>query len=141
MRPLFYLLISLVILSAIACAMPAPVTVSPLPTWDPSTAESFTDATVGDGTLEFSANCVTLALDNQKTILLIWPEPTTWDSTKKTVELVDVLGNRLELHEGDRIMPSGSTPAGEPKYVTPPRASCIADEQFIVNAISVIPNQ
>ena len=111
---------------------------SPLATWDPSTAEVFNQAGAGEGTLDISSSCVRLILENRKSILLVWPEPTSWNASTQTIEFVDVFGERLELREGDRIMPGGSTATHEPRFVSPPSPSCQMDEAFVLNSVRLV---
>jgi hypothetical protein len=125
----------MVALMGVACMPEVRVNKSPLATWDPSQSNAFDDATVGTGTLEISAECVRFILDNQKTILLVWPEPTSWDSASKVIEFVGVGGERMELRNGDQITPGGSPAIGQPQYVSPPNPSCEADEIFIVSSL------
>lgn len=107
-------------------------------TWDPSTSDTFNDATVGNGTLEFSINCVRLILENQKTILLVWPEPTSWNAESEVIEYVSVQGERMELRDGDQVIPGGSTAFGSPQYVLPPDPACEAEEIFIVASLRIV---
>ena len=111
---------------------------SPLATWDPSTAEAFNQAGAGEGTLDISSGCVRMILENRKSILLVWPEPTSWNASTQTIEFVDVFGERLELREGDRIMPGGSTATHEPRFVSPPSPSCKMDEAFVLNSVRLV---
>ena len=53
---------------------------------------------------------------------------------------MSVLGERLELRDGDRIVPGGATPIVEPSFVSAPDSSCEADEMFVLNSIEVITN-
>ena len=138
MKPFCYLLLGLIFFGSTGCQLVGEGQPAPLATWDPDDTESFASSTVGNGTLEFSESCVRLVLDNQKTILLVWPEPTSWNATAQTIEFVDVLGNQIELQEGDQIIPGGSTVVGESAFVNPPNPSCTADETFIVNSLSVV---
>jgi len=119
---------------------PTPSTQSPLATWDPSQADAFNDSTVGTGTLDISARCVLLTLVNQKTVLLVWPEPTSWNPTSKAIDFIGVDDERMELHDGDQITPGGSTASSQSRYVSPPNPSCQADEVFIVASLTPIQN-
>ena len=121
-----------------ACAPEARVDKSPLATWDASHSDGVDLATVGRGTLDISAGCVRLILDNQKTILLVWPEPTSWDAASQTIEYVGVLGERMQLRDGDRIMPGGSGPFRGPQYVSPPSPSCRGMESFTLQSIRLV---
>ncbi len=135
MRIVYCWLIVLVALLAAGCIPAVRVDKSPLATWDPSQSEAFNDATVGTGTIEISASCVQFILENQKTILLVWPEPTSWDPSSQVIEFVGVGGERMELRNGDQITPGGSPAIGQPQYVSPPDPSCEADEIFIVSSL------
>ncbi len=135
MRPLHCWLVALVVLLGTACTLEAQVDKSPLATWDPSKADSFTNSTVGSGTLDVAPGCVRLILDNQKTILLVWPAPTSWNSSSQAIEFVGVQGERVTLQDGDQITPGGSSAIGQPQFVSPPDPSCRADESFIVNSV------
>jgi hypothetical protein len=109
-----------------------------LPTWDPSELDAFPQATVGNGTLSISGSCV-LFIQNQKTILLVWPEPTHWNESSLVIEFVDPDGGRrIELRNGDQVMPGGSGVSREAKFVSPPDPSCKADEIFIVNSLRLV---
>ncbi|MCH8950109.1 MAG: hypothetical protein IIB87_07015 [Chloroflexi bacterium] len=120
---------------------------SPLATWNPSNDDIFNDATTGEGTLDISAACVRL-IQNQKTILLVWPEPTSWNASSQVIEFVGPLGERAELRDGDQIMPGGVTvigggnigepDIGAPPFVSPPDPSCKAEETFIVNSLVLV---
>ena len=113
---------------------------SPLATWDPSASDTLPDSTVGEGTLDISSNCVLLLLPNQKRVLLVWPEPTSWNATSQTIQFVDPHQGheRVELRAGDRIRPGGVSAMGSPSYVIPPDPSCQADETFIVNSVTMM---
>ena len=118
-----------------------------LATWDPSGAGGFDDAAVGAGTLDISARCVRL-IQNQKTILLVWPEPTSWNASSQVIEFVSVHGQRAALRNGDQITVGGVTvigggnigepDIGAPPFVSPPDPSCKAEETVIVNSISLV---
>ncbi len=121
---------------------------SPLSTWDPSNADVLSDASAGEGTLEITSDCARLILDNGKTILLVWPEPTSWNSTSQVIEFVGPRSERMELRDGARIRPGGFTAVGdptdaepdigEPNYVLPPPADCQMDEIFVLNSVTVV---
>lgn len=111
---------------------------SPLATWNPGNVDVFNLATVGSGTLDISTGCVRLILDNQKTILLVWPEPTSWNASLQAIEFVGVQGERAELRDGDQIIPGGSNSIGKPQFVSPPDPSCKAEEIFIVNSLKLV---
>ncbi|NOK58266.1 MAG: hypothetical protein GFH27_549279n72 [Chloroflexi bacterium AL-W] len=113
----------------------SPVPVSPLTTWDPSQSDTFTDASVGTGTLNIDDGCVRLILENQTSILLVWPEPTSWDEATQTIEFVDFQGEQIALRDGEQITPGGSTITGDFPFVSPPDPSCQADEMFVVNSL------
>ena len=72
-----WLVAMMVVLLGAACTSVDRIETSPLATWDPSTAGVFNNPTPGEGTLDISAGCVRLILDNQKTVLLVWQEPTS----------------------------------------------------------------
>lgn len=133
--PLLLACTMMVALLGAACKSEVMVDRSPLATWDPRNAGVFHDATAGRGTLDISAGCVRLVLDNQKTILLVWPEPTSWNASSQAIEFVGVRGEHAELRDGDQIMPGGSTPIGEFQFVSPPDPSCKANGTFVVNSL------
>ena len=120
---------------------------SPLATWDPSNTDVFNSVIAGEGTLDISAGCVRL-IQNQKTILLVWPEPTSWNASSQAIEFVGPLGERTELRDGDQIIAGGGTvigggnigepDIGAPPFVSPPDPSCKAEETVIVNTISLV---
>ena len=142
----------MVVLLGGACESEVKVEQSPLATWGPSDSDIFHDASAGRGTLDISADCVRLVLDKKKTILLVWPEPTSWNASSQTIEFVDVWGERAELRDGDRIIPGGATPRAygdqvipggatpfaEPQFVSPPDPSCKADEMFMVSSLTLV---
>ena len=150
------LLLAFVVVVAViggACAEDNRIEESPLATWDPSKSEIFFLASSGEGTLEITPGCVRLASETDAGLeytLLVWPEPTSWNVSCQVIDFVDVLGNRLELRDGDRIEAGGS---GYPiriiteedkstgkftSFASPPAPTCNADESFILNSISVI---
>lgn len=137
MRLVHCWLVVLVVLLGTGCASQATLEESPLATWDTSTSGSFTTSTVGTGTLVISDRCVRLVLDNQKTVLLLWPEPTSWNASSQVIEFVGVRGERVAVRHGDRVRPGGATAIREPPFVSPPDPACQADEAFIVNSLSV----
>lgn len=111
---------------------------SPLATWDSTGSGTFLDAIIGQGVLDVTKGCVRLRLSNCKTVLLVWPEPTSWNATAQAIEFVGPLGERAELRDGDRITPGGATPIRAPQYVLRPNPECEADETFIVNSIQLV---
>ena len=129
----------MVVLSGAACNVNERIDESPLATWDPSNSDVFNQATIGKGTLDVSEGCVRLALENQKLVLLVWPEPTSWNATSQAIEFVGVRGERLELRDGDQIIPGGATAtAVEPQFVSPPGPSCEAEETFVLHSLRVV---
>ena len=125
-----------VLFSGAACAGEVRIDESPLATWDPSKADMFRQALAGKGTLDVSAGCVRLILENEKSILLVWPEPTSWNASAQVIDFVGPLGERLELRNGDQIMPGGATATREPQFISPPDPSCNADEMFVLHSIT-----
>lgn len=135
-----------------ACAEENRIEESPLSTWDPSESKAFFLAASGEGTLDIIHGCVRLILETnvgQKSILLVWPEPTSWNASSQSIDFVDVRGERLELRDGDKIVAGGS---GHPlvelteedkatgkftSFASPPDPSCKADELFVLNSISM----
>ncbi len=132
-----------------ACAEDNRIEESPLATWDPSKSGIFFLASSGEGTLEITPGCVRLIQETQTT-LLVWPEPTSWNASSQVIDFVDVMGNRLELRDGDRIEAGGS---GYPieiiteedkstgkftSFASPPAPTCNAGRSFVLNSISVI---
>ena len=146
------LLLAFVVVIAViggACAEDNRIEESPLATWDPSKSEIFFLASSGEGTLEITSGCVRLIQETQTT-LLVWPEPTSWNASSQVIDFVDVMGNRLQLRDGDRIEAGGS---GYPikiiteedkstgkftSFASPPAPTCSADDSFVLNSISVI---
>ena len=124
----------------VACGSNAGIVNSPLATWDPSKSDTFHQASSGEGTLEISAGCVRLRLKNQMSILLVWPEPTSWNASTQAIEFVSVLGERLALRDGDLIAAGGRIPRTQPDFVSAPDPSCEADEMFVLNSIRVVAN-
>ena len=78
-------------------------------TWDRSETVVFNDART-EGTLQILTSCVRLILVNRKLVLPVWPEPTSWNTSRQAIAFVGVLGGRLELRDGDRIALGGSSP-------------------------------
>lgn len=76
--------ISIALALGIACGVDKETHTSPLATWDPGNAEVF-NLTRTEGMLEFSPSCVRLILDNQESVLLVWPEPTSWNASYNRV--------------------------------------------------------
>lgn len=138
MRSMLYKLFALAVLTATACIVD-PTSVKPmLATWDPSKVETFMDATVGNGTLEVTPACVFLILANSKRVLLVWPEPTVWNSLLQAIEFTSVQGESATLHNGDQIMPGGAPATENSPLVVPPDPACQADETFIVSTITMV---
>ena len=109
-------------------------------------------AASGEGTLDVTPGCVRLMQETnagQTSILLVWPESTSWDATSQEIDFVDVWGERLELRDGDKIVAGGSgyplvelteedKATGEfTSFVLSPDPSCEADELFVLNSISM----
>ena len=118
---------------------PSTLNESPLATWDASKADTFLQSSSGEGTLVISSSCVRLITrSGQRSILLVWPEPTSWNASTHSIEFVSPFGDRLELQDGDRIEAGGATPVGEPNFVSAPDTSCEADEMFVLNSIGVL---
>lgn len=113
---------------------------SPLATWDPNDRDAYPAAASGQGMLDISADCARLMLSNQKVILLVWPEPTSWNPSSQTIEFISVDGERIELRDGDQIIAGGltATTPGGTRFVVPPQPSCEADELFIAHGIQLI---
>lgn len=112
---------------------------SPLATWDPSGSTGFLAARVGDGSLTISESCVLLVHDNQIATLLVWPEPTSWNTATQAIEYVSPInGERIELREGDRIFGGGSGARENMFYVNSPDPSCEADDIFILNDVRLV---
>ncbi len=124
-----------VLLLGSACETEVQVDRVNFPTWDPSTAGIFDDATLGPATLDMSTGCVLLILENQKSVLPVWPLPTSWNPSSQAIEFVDVWGERTELREGDTIMPGGVTPIAEPEFVSPPGISCESEKLFLLHSL------
>ena len=135
-----------------ACTGENRIEKSPLATWDPSDSEIFFLASSGEGTLEITPGCVRL-IQEHEAILLVWPEPTSWNASSQLIEFVGVFGERLELRDGYKIRAGGvgiplsefteedtSTKEylGEPSYVLPPDPTCKAkaEELFVLHSIS-----
>lgn len=142
MRMLHHKVLFIGIIICIGCAMDNPMDESQLQpsllaTWDPRGVELFFDASAGTGTLRITDNCVYLILSNQRTTLLVWPEPTSWNAATQSIGFVDVRGEKLVLRDGDRITPGGHTLGQEDfPFVIPPNPACQADSVFVVNAVT-----
>ncbi len=126
-----------------------------LPTWDPAKSESDTlsEAFSGVGKLEFDDRCVRLVQTigtDRRSILLVWPEPTSWFNPSRAIDFVDVSGSQMILRNDVRIEALGYevVPApnelGKPipdeiKVVSPPANFCWADAKFVVRSVSLVP--
>jgi|GEM_PF-6035777 len=111
-----------------------PVGAATVATWDPSSS-AFSMSASGPGTLQISAKCILLVLDNGKVIIPVWPIPSSMESGE-VLTIVDVHGNETDVRSGDRIELSGRT--GVPHFVTPPDPACEAEEMFIANGVEVL---
>jgi hypothetical protein len=120
------------------CTSGAQIESSPLATWNPSSSTGFLASTPGTGTLTIEEDCVRLLRDEGEPVLLVWPEPTSWDASRQVIKLVDFQGNEAELRHNDRITPEGSSPIGTIPFVVEPAESCQAGALFIVNSINEI---
>lgn len=116
---------------------PAYIDESPLATWEPSKCDSFPQTTAGKRTLEISAGCVRLILKDQESVLLVWPEPTSWSASSQVIDFVGPLGERLELPNGDAIMSGGATATREPQFISPPDPSCKTEGVFVLHPFRV----
>ena len=121
-----------------ACEENVRVNQSPLATWDPGRSDTFLQTSSGEGSLDISEQCALLILESRKSLLLVWPEPTSWNESTQVIEFVSVFGERLELREGDIVVAGGSTPVGEQDFVSVPDPSCRADEMFVLNSIRIV---
>ena len=144
-------IVAVLVLGA-ACADTNKIEESPLATWDPGNADFFLMAASGEGTLNITQACVRLIQEtntDRYSLLLVWPEPTSWNASSQLIQFVDFRGERLELQHGDKIEAGG---AGYPlveltkedklrgkytSFVLPPDPSCNADELFVLNSISM----
>lgn len=118
--------------------LPAPINDSPLVTWSPDGEMGSLGATVGGTTLKVIDGCLYLVLDNQRVILPIWPEPTSWDAATETVRFVSPEGEQIELQNGTRILAGGSSPSSTVEFVSPPNPTCEADEMFIISSVTAV---
>lgn len=128
-----------------ACSSEETLTASPnttswsmLATWNPSDSQAFAEATIGVGMLDISSDCVLIILENGKSILPVWPEPTSWNASSETIEFVGIHSNHIELRDGDRIMPSGASTSNQELFVSSPYPSCVGEETFILNSLGMI---
>ncbi|MEM8534711.1 MAG: hypothetical protein AAGF95_27965 [Chloroflexota bacterium] len=113
---------------------------SPLVTWDASGTEIILQASAGTGILRITDNCVFLERSNQRTTLLIWPEPTSWNEETQSITFVDLSGEQLELRDGDRITPGGYSLREGFSFVVPPHPDCHTDFRFVVTAMTKEPS-
>ncbi|CAN5887180.1 hypothetical protein BH24DEI2_BH24DEI2_00520 [soil metagenome] len=141
-RRRFYSLLALAALALPTCSAQeeGAAVPSPLALWNPASVDAVNDATLGSGTVSISEPCVIFVSDNGKSILLVWPEPTAWKASTRTVEFVGVFGEMLELQDGDRIMPGGANATPTSQFVTPPDDGCEVDETFIVSSVVPVPD-
>ena len=111
---------------------------SPLATWNASQAGTFLQSSSGEGTLDISSRCVRLITRaGRRPILLVWPEPPTWNAPTQSIQFVSPFGDRLELRNGAQIAAGGAT-ADDPVFVNPPDSSCEANEMFVLHSIRVV---
>ena len=109
---------------------------SPLVTWDASRTEIVFQASAGTGILRITDSCVFLVRSDQRTTLLIWPEPTSWNAATQSIMFVGLSGEQLELHDGDRITPGGYAIREGAALASPPNPNCRTDFRFVVNAVT-----
>lgn len=138
MRPLLLLAFAvMVVFLGAMCSSADKIEQSPLATWDPSASEGFPGAATRPGTLDVAADCVRLIIvESESTILLVWPEPTSWNASSQAIEFVGVKGERVELRHSDRIMLGAIELVRDDfEFVLPPNPSYKADTIFIVNSL------
>jgi hypothetical protein len=134
-----WLIITMVsFLLVVACGEETKIEESPFVTGDPGGSSYTDEASAGIGTLDISDGCVRMVLDNEESILLIWPEPTSWNATTQTIEYVGLGGERMQLGNGDRIRPGGSVSFRGPQYARPPSPACRGIESFTVGSLVVV---
>ena len=136
-----------------ACVEENRIEESPLATWGPSKDGFFLQSASDDGTLEIAPGCVRLMQGvngGQRSTLLVWPEPTSWNASSQVIDFVDVRGERLELRDGDKINAGGvgfpleliteedKATGNFTAFASPPDPSCEADDLFVLNSISVL---
>ena len=92
------------------------------------------------GTLEISSGCVRLIDENKESVLLVWPEPTSWNVSKQAIDFVSVMGELGEFRDGDRIVLGGADrhPTVSPNFVSAPDPSCEADMMFVLNSARML---
>lgn len=113
-------------------------TSSPLATWDPSGSTTFTTATVGTGTLNITDTCVWLEVEGtNERILLVWPEPTSWNAETSEITFVNQQGESINLKNGDTLTPGGAESTWNRPFVVPPNPACEADVLFILNDVTL----
>ena len=116
---------------------------SPLATWtwdrNSEVAQVFLQARTA-GTLEISSGCVRLIDENKESVLLVWPEPTSWNVSKQAIDFVSVMGELGEFRDGDRIVLGGADrhPTVSPNFVSAPDPSCEADMMFVLNSARML---
>jgi hypothetical protein len=135
--PILFVAIVVILLGA-ACNPDGRVGEASLATWGPNKGDVFNDVIFASGILDISAGCVLLVPDNRKTLLLVWPEPTSWNASSQAIEFVSVHGRRTELRDGDQIIAGGWVPREEPQFVSPPDPSCKAEEIGIVTSLRLV---
>lgn len=116
---------------------------SPLATWtwdrNSEVAQGF-DTARTEGTLDISPGCVRLVLKNKESVLLVWPDPTSWNASKQTIDFVSAFGDRLELRDGDQVALGGADrhPTVSPNFVSAPDPSCEADGTFVLHSARML---
>ena len=116
---------------------------SPLATWtwdrNSEVVQVFSQARTA-GTLEISSGCVRLIDENKESVLLVWPEPTSWNVSKQAIDFVSVMGEFGEFRDGDRIVLGGADrhPTVSPNFVSAPDPSCEAEMMFVLNSARML---
>lgn len=116
---------------------------SPLATWtwdrNSEVTQVFPDAR-SEGTLDVSPSCVRLVFKDKDSVLLVWPEPTSWSVSKQAIDFVSVRDERREFRDGDRIVLGGARrhPTVSPNFVSAPDPSCEADGTFVLHSARML---
>ena len=109
---------------------------SPLATWDTSGSTTFLASSTLPGTLTVTDTCVWLEFsDTTDKLLLVWPEPTSWNAETGEITAVDYQGDTTVLKAGDVMTAGGAAATSNAPYVIAPDPACEAKMVWLVNEV------